>query len=64
MLGCRLEARPARQLHRMDAAGEKNLPLVVDNPRFLILPWIEIPNLGSHLLAIVRRRLGPSATTC
>ena len=36
---------------------EKNLPLVVDNPRFLILPWVEIPNLGSHLLAIVRRRL-------
>ena len=42
----------------MDAAlREKNLPLVVDNPRFLILPWIEIPNLGSHILAIVRRRL-------
>ena len=36
---------------------EKNLPLVVDNPRFPILPWIEIPNLGSHILAIVRRRL-------
>ncbi len=36
---------------------EKNLPLVVDNPRFLILPWIKIPNLGSHILAIVRRRL-------
>ena len=36
---------------------EKNLPLVVDNPRFLILPWIETPNLGSHILAIVRRRL-------
>ncbi len=35
---------------------EKNLPLVVDNPRFLILLWIEIPNLGSHILAIVRRR--------
>ena len=30
---------------------------MVDNPRFLILPWIEIPNLGSHLLAIVRKRL-------
>ena len=42
----------------MDAEKrEKNLPLVVDNPRFLILPWIEIPNLGSHILAIVRRRL-------
>ena len=26
---------------------EKNLPFVVDNPRFLILPWINIPNLGS-----------------
>ena len=36
---------------------EKNLPLVDDNPRFLILPWITIPNLGSHILALVRRRL-------
>ena len=36
---------------------EKNLPLMVDNPRFLILPWINIPNLGSHILAIIRRRL-------
>ena len=36
---------------------EKNLPLVVDNPRFLILPWVEVPNLGSHILALVRRRL-------
>ena len=36
---------------------EKNLHLVVDNPRFLILPWITIPNLGSHLLAIFRRQL-------
>ena len=35
----------------------KNLPLVLDNPRFLILPWVEIPNLGSHILAIVRRCL-------
>ena len=36
---------------------EKNPPLVVDNPRFLILPWIKIPNLGSHILSIIRRRL-------
>ena len=42
----RVEARPARQLHRMEAdLREKNLPFVVDNPRFLILPWINIPNL-------------------
>ena len=36
---------------------EKNLPFVVDNPRFLILPWINIPNLGSHILALIRQRL-------
>ena len=36
---------------------EKNLPLVLDNPRFLILPWIKITNLGSHILALIRRRL-------
>ena len=36
------------------ATGEKNLPFVVDNPRFLILPWINIPN---HILALIRRRL-------
>ena len=29
---------------------EKNLPLVVDNPRFLILP------ASSHILALVRRQ--------
>ena len=36
---------------------EKNLHLVAGNPRFLILPWITIPNLGSHLLAIFRHQL-------
>ena len=36
---------------------EKNLRLVIDNPRFLILPWIVIPNLGSHILSPVRRQL-------
>ena len=30
---------------------------MVDNPRFLILPWIKIPNLGSRILALIRRRL-------
>lgn len=31
--------------------------LVVDNPIFLILPWIMIPNLAPHILAIVGWRL-------
>ena len=39
------------------ALRSRNLPMVIDNPRFLILPWIRIPNLGSHILALVRRRL-------
>ena len=34
-----------------------NLPLVIDNPRFLIVPWITIPNLGSYILSLVRRQL-------
>ena len=36
----------ARILHRM-----------IDNSRFLILPWIRIPNLASHILSVVRRLL-------
>ena len=35
---------------------EKNLLLVVEYTRFLILPWFAIPNLGSNILAIVRER--------
>ena len=37
---------------------EKNLPLVADNPRFLILHWTTIPNLGSHILSLVSSRSG------
>ncbi len=36
---------------------ERNLPLVIDNPRYLILPWVTVPNLGSHILSLVRKRL-------
>ena len=39
------------------ALREKNLPKVIDNARFLILPWIEIPNLASHVLSVVCRQL-------
>ncbi len=41
---------------------EKNLLLPIDHPRFLILPWIKIPNLGSHILALVRRHLRRDST--
>ena len=36
---------------------QRNLALVVNNARFLILPWIRIHNLASHLLAQLQRRL-------
>lgn len=36
---------------------ESNLQLITNNTRFLILPWIEVPHLASHLLGLVTRRL-------
>lgn len=36
---------------------QKNLPRVVNNARFLILPWVSVRNLASHLLARVVREL-------
>ena len=35
----------------------RHLPLVVNNARFLILPWIRCKNLASRVLALVTRRL-------
>lgn len=35
----------------------RNLHLVVNNARFLILPWIRHKNLASRILALVSRRL-------
>ena len=32
---------------------------VVNNTRFLILPWVRVPGLASHLLGQVARRIGP-----
>jgi len=35
----------------------QNLHRVVNNARFLILPWVNSPNLASRLLSVVTRRL-------
>lgn len=40
-----------------DQARQKNLHLLVNNHRFLVLPWIKIANLASWILAQVTRRL-------
>jgi hypothetical protein len=34
-----------------------NLHLIVNNARFLILPWIQCKNLASRVLALISRRL-------
>jgi hypothetical protein len=41
-----------------DEQREHQLHLVVNNARFLILPWIECKNLASKVLALTTRRLG------
>jgi hypothetical protein len=38
---------------------KKNLFLLTNNTRFLILPWVNVPHLASWTLAAVLRRLSP-----
>lgn len=40
-----------------EIARQKNLQLVVNNARFLILPWIESKGLASKILSLISRRL-------
>jgi hypothetical protein len=37
---------------------QKLLPLVLSNDRFLIFPWVQVPNLASHALAAATRQIG------
>ncbi|MBM4042969.1 MAG: DUF4338 domain-containing protein [Planctomycetes bacterium] len=38
-------------------AREANVNLITNNTRFLILPWVEVPNLASHVLSRVAIRI-------
>lgn len=40
------------------ATRKQNLHLVVNNARFLILPWVRSKNLGSRILSLASKRLG------
>ncbi len=40
-----------------DQARRANLSRVVNNARFLILPWVEVLHLASHVLSLAARRL-------
>ena len=35
----------------------RRLPRAANNSRFLILPWVRVPHLASHLLGLAARRL-------
>jgi len=39
------------------AVRERHLHQVTNNTRFLILPWVRVPNLASHILSRVARRV-------
>jgi hypothetical protein len=36
---------------------QRNLSYITNNMRFLILPWVKVPNLASHILSKVARRI-------
>jgi hypothetical protein len=38
-------------------ARRRNIHLIATNLRFLILPWVEVPHLASHLLGCMTRQL-------
>jgi hypothetical protein len=40
-----------------DEVRQRNLQRVVNNSRFLLLPWIEVRNLASSVLALLARQL-------
>jgi len=40
-----------------EPARQKNLPLVVNNARFLILPWVQSKGLASKILSLAARQL-------
>jgi Druantia protein DruA len=64
VLGCLLWSSPAwkmaardRWIGWSDEQRLRNLQLVVNNSRFLILPWVRVRNLASTTLALCARQL-------
>ena len=62
ILGCLQFSSPAWQMKDRDAwigwddaTRKQNLPRLINNSRFLILPWVRIQNLASHVLALALR---------
>ena len=63
-LGCLLISGAAKALHQRDhwigwsvVQRRRNLSWVINNSRYLIFPWVQIPHLASHVLAQLTRRV-------
>jgi len=64
LLGCILMAGAAKAIQARDQwigwdrrTRQQNLPWVINNTRLLILPWVRIGQLGSHVLGQLGRRV-------
>lgn len=62
VLGCLQFSSPAWRMKARDvwigwddASRRANLHRLINNSRFLLLPWVRIPNLASHVLALAVR---------
>ena len=71
ILGCLQFSSPAWQMKARDAwigwdntARKQLLPRLINNSRFLILPWVRIPNLASHILALALRTVTKDWEVC
>ena len=63
-MGCLLISGAAKALNHRDqwigwsvAERRRNLSWVINNNRYLIFPWVQIPHLASHVLAQLTRRV-------
>jgi len=64
LLGCLRFSSPAWRMSARDQwigwdepARARNLQQVVSNSRFLLLPWVQVRNLASHVLSLAARRV-------
>jgi hypothetical protein len=65
VVGCVQFSSPAWRMAARDAwigwddqTRRKNLQRVVANSRFLVLPWVRVANMASHVLSVATRKVG------
>jgi hypothetical protein len=64
VVGCLRFSSPAWRMSARDqwigwdeSTRARNLQQVVNNSRFLLLPWVQVRNLASHVLSLAARRV-------